>query len=894
MFVGREAEQAQFAALVQELIEAAGPKRARRVARRQGEVDRPAERSRVMLIHGPGGSGKSRLVQQLRTMPAAKVRAAWLDLTQRAAFGAGSQSGRAELGLVKVLGAVQGAIVGAFADAEEFSPGRVAYEFRDYRSGADRMLEYVARAWQVVEQSGRPGFPCTRSDAAALVRKVESAGLAVVWRPPGTEDPGAADGQDTAGPLSAVIAQAVTKRLPGELPPQEYALVTDPAPELIRRFAAAVRVLTARRPLVVFLDGGDVLTDLDWRWLRLLMTKTGPGVAWVLAAQFPVGRADGTADPLAQFVADLGDQVTPIPLQPFDPALISTYLRGRPGSLKCTSQEIELIARCTGGLPLAVSLAATLLDDGATAVQACQEGDDEGAGSSTARLLHRYLEHAQARVTQHDYPADDPGRSDAARIQALALAVGQPRDTDQLAALWGDSYPEVIFADLADRHDFVLPDSLRLHDEIRDAVRLELLHPDRRHLASAPSQRALNLSLARLASVCDRWPALDDQVAQSEFNSALLGAIWQASWVSNQAGLDLLAAVMPVLGAASPRTASLAVAITDQFLATYTPDQQQALEALAKHPPETSAANSAYGALIGQPGDRLAAGHILRAQSAIRREQYQDAVANLRAALASTTSVLLRNACGVRAQAIAAELTSPGARYRAADTGPALAAAEIATGLLPADAGAWRCYGLALHRAGRGEDALAAQSKALEFYPDDAVTCNNLGNTLQRLGRLPEALAAYDRALAVAPQDAVAHANKGITLAVSGDFERALGELDTAGKLDPAEAGPSNAWAGAIRWHLGDEVTAREHFASVPDLVRDPPTFRAAELAAIARCALGDPDGAEQQLLGALSLRSAADQARSRAIYELLADPPLPGIGRLRAIIDQDAPDPRR
>jgi hypothetical protein len=137
----------------------------------------------------------------------------------------------------------------------------------------------------------------------------------------------------------------------------------------------------------------------------------------------------------------------------------------------------------------------------------------------------------------------------------------------------------------------------------------------------------------------------------------------------------------------------------------------------------------------------------------------------------------------------------------------------------------------------------------------------------------------------------VAHVNKGIALAVSGDFDRALGELEAAGKLDPGDAGPSSAWAGAIRWHLGDVATAREHFGSVPDQVRDVTSFRAAELAAIARCALGDPDGAEQQLLGALSRRSVSDELRSRAIYELLSDPPLPGVDRLRAIIDQDAPD---
>ncbi len=38
--------------------------------------------------------------------------------------------------------------------------------------------------------------------------------------------------------------------------------------------------------------------------------------------------------------------------------------------------------------------------------------------------------------------------------------------------------------------------------------------------------------------------------------------------------------------------------------------------------------------------------------------------------------------------------------------------------------------------------------------------------------------------------------------------------------------------------------------------------FQRAELEALARCALGEPDSAAERLLGALSLRSAADRAR--------------------------------
>ena len=48
------------------------------------------------------------------------------------------------------------------------------------------------------------------------------------------------------------------------------------------------------------------------------------------------------------------------------------------------------------------------------------------------------------------------------------------------------------------------------------------------------------------------------------------------------------------------------------------------------------------------------------------------------------------------------------------------------------------------------------------------------------------------------------------------------------------------------------------------------------------------PDSAEHHLLNALHLRAPGDRTETRAIYDLLMDPPLTGIERLRAIVEQD------
>jgi tetratricopeptide (TPR) repeat protein len=799
-------------------------------------------------------------------------------LAQVAAWDPGPGAVAAEIGIVKVLGAVQWAISRAFTDEEEFDSGRVAYEFREYRSGADRMAEYVARAREVVERAGRAGFPCSRSDAATLMRKVESAGLAIFVGPREAKGPGSEDVAEAAGPLPAAIAEAVTKRAPGELPPQEYALVTDPATELIRRFAVAVSALAVRKPLMVFLDDGELISDRAWQWLRQAMTQTSHRVAWVVAGRFEASAGDCAGSQVDAFAGDLGDRLTLISPTPFSDSMIRAYLEGRPIARDCASEEIELIARCTGSLPLAVSLAATLLDDGATVEQACGVTDEDPPGSATSRLIRRYLVNAEARG------------GDAAKILALALAYGPPGDTDLLAALWGDSYPEDVFEALADRHDFVVLASMGLHDDVRNALRNELLDPDRRPLARKPSERARRQCLARLKSAGDRWPRLDQQLRHSEFAVALLYSLWFSTWISNQDGLDLLAAVVPVLMAASPRIADLALTIAGQFAGTFTPEQKRRLEQLTAQP-QDSPGDSAYGALIGQPGDRQAAAHILRARHHAADNRHQEAVVSLRQAIATTTSEVLRNVIGMQALAIAAKMMRPEPDGHTVHSDTSLAAAEMAVGLLPGAVIAWWHYGPALHHAGRAEEALAAHYKALEFHPDDAATLNNLGATLQQLGRFTDAVAAHDRALAIAPDNATAHANKGIALAVTGDLDNALAEFEAACRLDPPNAGESSAWTGAIMWHRGDDTAARQHFARVTGSLAEHTPFHRAELEAIARCALSEPDSAAERLLAALSLRSAADRARPQAIYDLLVDPPLPGIDRLRGIIDNPPPD---
>jgi len=963
VFVGRRDEQARFAAVLRELAPVGGPRRGRwRVRRAPASNAANAAGSRVVLVHGLGGSGKSSLLRQFRAMAQGEVagspavagwlRVGWLDWEDEAGQDPGRYAGAAGPSLVTVLDALQRAVTGAFA-----GNGRaVAQAFGEYRAGAARMPEYVTRFREVVTQAGRPGSAFTSQDAAALVRAAASAGLVAAGHPGGVlglaPDELAAAAQAGAH-LSEAAVQAVTGRKQGTIPRQEYDLVTDPARELTRRAAAAVRAAARTRPLVVFLDTGEVIGDRAWGWLRRVMTGTGPRMAWVVGARFETEAEAGADSPVARFVREIGDEhlVLMSPTR-FNDGMIRAYLEGRPGARSLTSEQIDLIARFTRGLPLAVSFTATLLGGGQSVEQACRDIDDGRPSAVISQLARRYLVHAESRGTQDAYPPADPRRGDVTKILALALAYGNLRDDpDLLAALWDTSDPLATFLDLARRHDFVLPASRRLHDDVRDTLRTDLLDPYRRLRARPVNERALSLVTSRLARLRDRWPTLDDQLGHGEFTTALLGALWHASWISNQDGLDLLSAILPVLAAADPRSADAAATIMSQFTGTYTPNQQHELDQLTadRHslladllddvqPGRRSKAlrqaqitregldahpGPAYDQpLLGQPGDRTAAVLTLRAGLQAADQQDVAAITSLHAAAAQTSSTRLGHAIGNRAQAIADRLIFAGLGQTAVPTSTGLVAAKIATETRLGSASAWRSYsaaldmagqhkealaaadraaaldpdnatahnsrGAALHHLGRLEEALAAYDQALALDPAYATAHSNRGFALQALGRLEDALAAYDQAVALNPDDATAHENRGIFLTATSNLDAALAEFDVADRLNPAGSGDGLTWAGAIRWHLRDAAAARNRFAHVAGRVTGCTPFHTAEAEAIALCGLGQPDNAEQHLLSAVPYRTAGDRAEPRTIYDLLADPPLPGIDRLRAIVDND------
>jgi hypothetical protein len=372
VFVGRRDELERFAAALAQLTAGSGRLAGRRRRSPAGRAVRIG--SRVILVHGLGGSGKSRLLRQFEAMANGvaagsllahgRVRTAWLDWEDEQRDDPGRYAGLAGPSLVTVLDAVQRAVISGIA-GDGRAAERVSQAFGAYRQGAARMPEYVGRFADVLVQAGRSGSPFTSQDAAVLLKAAASAGLTVGGHPASvaglTADQLAAAGQAGAH-LSQAAVRAMTGKRPGEITAPEYELVTDPGRELPARIAAGIRTAATRVPLVVFVDTGEILGEPAWRWLRLVMTRTGPGVLWIIGARFETEAEAGVDSPLAQFVRDIGEHLILMTPTGFDDAMIRAYLGARPGIPPYSSAQIDLIARFTRGLPLAVSLTATLLE----------------------------------------------------------------------------------------------------------------------------------------------------------------------------------------------------------------------------------------------------------------------------------------------------------------------------------------------------------------------------------------------------------------------------------------------------------------------------------------------------------------------------------------------------
>jgi tetratricopeptide (TPR) repeat protein len=154
---------------------------------------------------------------------------------------------------------------------------------------------------------------------------------------------------------------------------------------------------------------------------------------------------------------------------------------------------------------------------------------------------------------------------------------------------------------------------------------------------------------------------------------------------------------------------------------------------------------------------------------------------------------------------------------------------------------------------------------------------------LRRLGRYPAALADFDRARQRSPALPGGREQKAVTLALAGQHDAALAEFAAAGG-EPS--GRADVWTAAIAWHRGEADRADRLFERADGKPLGPSSWEAANLRAVVSCALGRA-GAADQLTAAAGAAEPSVQDVVDGLYDLLGDPPLVGIGALRAIADR-------
>ena len=186
----------------------------------------------------------------------------------------------------------------------------------------------------------------------------------------------------------------------------------------------------------------------------------------------------------------------------------------------------------------------------------------------------------------------------------------------------------------------------------------------------------------------------------------------------------------------------------------------------------------------------------------------------------------------------------------------------------------------------RNAEALDALTEVLEREPGMGPFYFYRARVLRTLGRYEEALADYDQALRFGPQMASTQEEKGITLALAGRYDDALGELGAADEATMGRpTGRACVWQAAIAWHQGDPHAAHRLFERAKDKPMGNNPRESANLRAMVSCALGAAEAAAEFLRTEAGPLDPATRIQIGGLYDLLSDPPMPGIDGLRGIV---------
>ncbi|MDO4718435.1 MAG: AAA family ATPase [Propionibacteriaceae bacterium] len=512
--------------------------------------------STVILVHGLGGIGKSSLLRRLAEEVAEPTGLVWLDFEDERRDNEPAYGGEAGPGLLAVFNSIQRACL---EELGRHGDRRAAEScFADFRKAVGQLSALQNRAVMALDEAKREG---TAKDKVAVLEKSVLALGSLLTGEPFTVAAAAVGALSAAG-QAALTRQGWRTRLLGtsRLNASDYELVTDPHHRLATLFGEAIAEISGLRPLVIMLDTAEIV-QAHLGWLRVAISAAGGRVMWVIGIRLEQETSAEPSSPIATLVQQVPEsRLRLMPLTRFDAHTVRSYLVRRIPDLELDEQEHARVIEFTRGLPLAVSLVARLIEDGLSVAEACAEFTPASdalvpaePGAVVRDLARRFLVHAIRAEETHD-------KTDLHRLLCLAVANSNPaRQPAVLRALWGteDDLKHGLTR-LAQRYDFVLSSSYRLHDDVRDVVRTYLLEPLERDRIRPSCERAAQAVYRELERKAELLQQLSDRLEDTDYQALLLDYVWYSFWADPQRGWQVVLSILPLLAARNSEEALLA------------------------------------------------------------------------------------------------------------------------------------------------------------------------------------------------------------------------------------------------------------------------------------------------------------------------------------------------
>jgi tetratricopeptide (TPR) repeat protein len=591
---------------------------------------------------------------------------------------------------------------------------------------------------------------------------------------------------------------------------QRFKRLVGPEQELVNEFSQALRKLSRQtRPFVIFLDTSEILGDTLLALCEVIK-NSGARTVWVVGTRLEDPDDAAPDSRAAAIVSSFNHaRLRRIPLTGFDRDTIAEYLHRRLGEQLPPGVTVDRVAKATrGGVPLLLSLAVGRLQKNHPADEVLREvTNDYRIPDIVKDHTTRLLVHVER----------DEFRRDRDLIYGLVLAY-DIEDTELLARMWDVDRAEVaeMRRGLSERHDFVLSRGGGPHEDVRSMVRALLLGNDRRSQVRDANYRAVRLLRQRLSARSGGGVAW--QVADADWTSLVVQLLWHTFWTSVDEGIRLLAHLLPATHALAPRLSTASIQVAGYFLPACTPAQRRVIQGLRLVFPgtplvanlrskfrqfETGASISPLRpavetllAAVNYPSPVLATDIPAQTWLAVCQVRYPetfgvslrgqaDLVVRLGTALDPATSPALSRAIGKRAEQIADQIREATTTDKPDGYATAVAVAEVATRFAPNEVGAWWSLGLAHAAAGDAAEGIKAYDSAIRLDTSRAALHSNRGFLMAELGRYQEAIRDLDEALRLEPANAHRHANRVDVLLALGRADEAVAAATEAVRLEP-------------------------------------------------------------------------------------------------------------